>query len=457
MEEQPASTSTSRHDVAPLKPSAIPRPSLQQTRPFAEPSARPQRSRTYSQPFMFDPDASPPSDNARSLSPAANGKVTRIPISRARTGSTSSHVRALTGDSYDAPDLGPVDEGGHSHTSRSTVRLPRVQTAELISEQAPFTNGNHDYSEPVRFSSDSEERPFEHWYRGDVSRNGGVGELRVGRREEMLDIANYGHTFRKATPRTGLSSYTRSRSNSRGREFTDAPRRHRAESVGATPRQSLYIDDDEHMDDGMVLDERPLTDLESDGYGETDYDGYSERDVMQHPNGTISSPSLNLSGTTVHLDSSRHRHGQTSVSRIPTPTSQRQFSPPPRTPTPTSKPTRNGSEPGSSSSTPQRVPRSQSQPLTKSLQNHNQPAKRRAKSPATPASASAAKKTKTKQPPSSMQRKTPRKEESRRSIGQYPAPDGDDVVDAIPSWTQPVPASGNWDDVSACTQLPGCI
>jgi hypothetical protein len=44
-----------------------------------------------------------------------------------------------------------------------------------------------------RPSVDSKERPFEHWYRGEVSRNGGVGELRVGRRMEMLEIASYGH------------------------------------------------------------------------------------------------------------------------------------------------------------------------------------------------------------------------------------------------------------------------
>jgi hypothetical protein len=40
---------------------------------------------------------------------------------------------------------------------------------------------------------DSKERPFEHWYRGEVSGNDGIGELRVGRRMEMLEIASYGH------------------------------------------------------------------------------------------------------------------------------------------------------------------------------------------------------------------------------------------------------------------------
>lgn len=59
---------------------------------------------------------------------------------------------------------------------------------------------------PNRFSSDSDERPFEHWYRGDVSRNGGVGELRVARKQEMLDIANYGHTLRQASGRFGTGN-----------------------------------------------------------------------------------------------------------------------------------------------------------------------------------------------------------------------------------------------------------
>lgn len=37
----------------------------------------------------------------------------------------------------------------------------------------------------------------------------------------------------------------------------------------------------------------------------------------------------------------------------------------------------------------------------------------------------------------------------RQSVGQYPlAPgDGEDMADAIPSWTQPIPKTGNWDEV----------
>ena len=39
---------------------------------------------------------------------------------------------------------------------------------------------------------------------------------------------------------------------------------------------------------------------------------------------------------------------------------------------------------------------------------------------------------------------------NRGSVAYYPTPgeDGEDMADAITSWTQPVPGEGNWDDVS---------
>jgi serine/arginine repetitive matrix protein 1 len=46
-------------------------------------------------------------------------------------------------------------------------------------------------------------------------------------------------------------------------------------------------------------------------------------------------------------------------------------------------------------------------------------------------------------------RKEIEEEGNRRSVAYYPTPaDGDELVDAIPSWTQLVPREGNWDDVS---------
>ena len=86
----------------------------------------------------------------------------------------------------------------------------------------------------------------------------------------MLDIANYGHTLRQASTRLAYSNGMRSRSNSQGRDgFTDSPRsRPRAGSLGA--RQSIYLDDDEQAKAALVLDEQPLTDLDSDGDGDED-------------------------------------------------------------------------------------------------------------------------------------------------------------------------------------------
>ncbi|KAI0630007.1 hypothetical protein C8Q77DRAFT_1064646 [Trametes polyzona] len=460
------------------RPSAIPRPSLQHAR-TADPSqagypgAHPptfQRARALSQPYSIDPSNptdSPPSEYSRSISPANVPKGTRIPVSRRRTGSTSSQAQstysttagranARTNGELEGPPLSPVEERMHSHTSRSTVRVPRHKVSDIFNEQAPFvpnslssSQSNFDFGRqsPDRMSSDSDEHPFEHWYRGDVARNGGVGELRVARRQEMLDIANYGHTLRKASGKhTPGGMSTRSRSSSRGRELVNGHMhsRPRAGSIGA--RESIYIDQEEGVAEvGMVLDERPPTDIEDDGYGDQDEEYYADH-VQRHPNGSVSSPSLDRSDTpTSRLTQNTTR------SRLPQPTQRPSASPGTATPT---KPARSASETGAStSSTPAaspKVPRSTSQPKTQSPSSASQAqqtptAKRRAKSPATTSSASAAKRAKSKPPPSSMQKRPTQKEENRRSIGQYPMPEGDE--DAIPTWTQPIPANGNWDDV----------
>ncbi|KAH9890354.1 hypothetical protein C8Q73DRAFT_652515 [Cubamyces lactineus] len=461
------------------RPSAIPRPSLQQSRTAdSSPSttyaaAQPptfQRARALSQPYSFDlanSADSPPSEYSRSISPANVPKGTRIPVSRRRTGSTSSQAQStysvttgrangrVNGEALDGPPLSPVEERTQSHTSRSTVRVPRHKVSDIFNEQAPFvpnslssSQSNFDFGRqsPDRMSSESEEHPFEHWYRGDVARNGGVGELRVARRQEMLDIANYGHTLRKASGKHtpgGLS--TRSRSSSRGREIAHARMhaRQRADSVGA--RESIYIDQDDGVGEaGMVLDERPLTDLEDEGYGDQEEEYYSNP-IQPHVNGSVSSPSLDRSDT----PTSRHTQN-TTRSRIPQPSSRPSTSP--RTATPT-KPTRNASEPGASTSTsPTASPKTsrttsqqKTQSPTSTSTSQTPTAKRRAKSPAAASSASVAKKPKAKSPPSAMQKRPTQKEENRRSIGQYPAPEGDE--DAIPTWTQPIPANGNWDDV----------
>ena len=374
------------------------------------------------------------------------------------TGGYSRH-HAEASDSQ----LYPLEEKrqAQSQTSRSTVRMPRHKVSDIFQEQAPFnptslssslSQLDHGRQTPERMSTDSEEHPFEHWYRGDVARNGGVGELRVARRQEMLDIANYGHTLRKASAKhNGLNS--RSRSNSRGREVSGSrPRtRQRAESVGA--RESIYIDQDGLDAGSAVMDERPLTDLEDDGYDHLD--DYYTQDVLPHPNGSISSPSLDRSDTPTSRSTQN-----ASRSRIPQPTHRS------RATTPTlAKPTRSASESGMagpSSATvpaPPQMPRSASQPKDQTLSPtasstpSTPTAKRRAKSPANAAPASASKKPKA--PPSSMQKRPGGKnEENRRSIGQYPSLEGDE--DAIPAWTQPKPANGNWDEVSRSRPAHRC-
>ncbi|GJE91911.1 hypothetical protein PsYK624_080630 [Phanerochaete sordida] len=389
-------------------------------------------------------------------------RTTRIPVSRARTGSvSSSHQPSLNGMAMNArgdsrngyyktngtaygseltADLWPVDEAHQpaSYESRSTLKSLRSGMSELVNEKPPFNpNSRRVYEEDLapRMSTDSEERPFEHWYRGDVSRNGGVGELRVGRRQEMLDIANYGHTLRQASSRTAFSTSSRSRSNSRGRDTVHSrpPTRSRAESVGA--RESIYLEEENLAQGSFVLDERPPTDIDSDGeaYGEGEY--YEEdTTVYGRENGTVSPHSLDRSDTPtlVDLKSSGFK------SRIPTPTLRTSGS---RSATPTGvsppplevPPTPKASSPPTPSTT---SPKPSAATST---------AKRRAKSPAATSPAAAKR---SKKPPAKAKPTPPKKDDrSRESVAQYPSPEGDDIMHAVPSWTQPVPKSGNWDDV----------
>ncbi|KIP02524.1 hypothetical protein PHLGIDRAFT_291449 [Phlebiopsis gigantea 11061_1 CR5-6] len=452
------------------RPSAIPRPSLQMTRPGESASTATertsgsssfQRSRTLSQPFPFDASGSQsppplPSDSAsRSNSPLVSAsRITRIPVSRVRTGSTSSAnqqsfsislnsrgdnrngLYKSSGNAY-APelstDLFPVDES-HSYLSHSTPKSMKSQVSEIVNERPPFNPSiastrrgyDDDFATP-RMSTDSEERPFEHWYRGDVSRNGGVGELRVGRKQEMLDIANYGHTLRQAPSQGVLSTSSRSRSNSRGRDASYSRMRHRPRAESLGHRGSIYIQDEK------VLDERPLTDLDNDDDDEAD-EGYYDDDGMDvidsyvRDVGAVSPPhSLERSDTPTLVESTKSNGFK---SRIPTPT--------PRAITPTS--THPLSTDGLSVPKATSPPPSQLSIPKAALPAATTPAaKRKAKSPAPHTS----KRTRQK-PPAKVPKK---KEERPRDSAHYPAPEGDDIMHAVPSWTQPVPQSGNWDDV----------
>ncbi|KAK0437142.1 uncharacterized protein EV420DRAFT_1588988 [Desarmillaria tabescens] len=381
------------------------------------------RSRTYSQPYSSDTQKgrlNGKSNGSRSRSPRhVEAKPTRIPKpTRSRAGSTS------TGSPYGSPqstttdpDLWIVHEQPAA-ASRSTISETSRQQPILLNEPAPFKPESSPslnayqsqesirkpLDDPPRPSMESEERPFEHWYRGEVSRNGGVGELREGRR-----------------------------------------RRRRADSVGATERrESFHMEEDGVADATQVMDEHPLTDLDgeaSDAGNSSDYytpysnhNGVSDASSALTPGPTATRGSRSITPT-FHRPSSRQQ-----PSRIPTPT--RQMTEHSRMATPTQI-ARGSSEPPSFASTSYTPPsRSQTKTASPTLQQ---------KRGASPASLSASSKSRTTiskatRARNEALRKERDEEAKRRSVAHYPTPN-DDMRDAIPTWTEPVPREGNWDDV----------
>ncbi|KAG9315681.1 hypothetical protein JVU11DRAFT_3327 [Chiua virens] len=461
---------TPRHIPEPRKSSAIPRPSLHYSRPPQDPSSSttrlngassspvftPKRARTYSQPpsppnaFVTNPLPTP--ESSRPTSPRTSDvKPTRIPIAaRTRTTSSSSHAHSIaqradsrTGNNHRPYQL-PTPDNSQDHwvvkanappkPSTPPMASIRHQRSSIMNEPPPFpipsitsfirTRTQEPLPLDPRPSNDSEERPFEHWYRGDIHRNGGVGELRVAKHVEMLQIANYGHSLRRG----GLS-------------------------VTGT-RESLYLDEDPTEDVGMVLDESPPTDIEAghDSDPETFYDAYASADAEVDADETIHSK---ISASTVVPP-----HAAVSFSRSQTPTIAHPVpessatpkrathvqtaSDPPRSSV-SSAPLRTSTEsamrtPGPRQRTVSRTTRATSPISQSSDQSHT---KRRAKSPAATSLASTPKKpkVKVKTPPSATKQNDP-----RNFVATYPTPEGD-AVDAIPTWTQPVQKAGNWDEV----------
>ena len=310
----------------------------------------------------------------------------------------------------------------------------RHNVSALVNEQPPFPSHRSDTdAESLRSSSESEERPFEHWYRGDVSRNGGVGEFRVARRKEMLDIASHGHSTKKQ-----LSS----RSASRFGVHTElaSPRR-RADSIGVDTRSSFYMEEPRSKDD-LVLDEVPppamaYSDPEPEEDHESDMDYYFNSNTVT---GSPPPPSFE----------SEPRQ-TTMVSRIPTPSQKRPSRDDAQTTrsAATPEPVRGSSDsPSASSTAPPRTPTLRARSQTPTNAAGNQIPKQKSKSPGpdrSPRSNSVTKKVKatSKTPPSAHRIK---KQESRRSVGVYPVADLEDAEHAIPTWTQPVTGS-NWDEV----------
>jgi hypothetical protein len=464
----------------------------------------PKRARTYSQTNIYDGpfqngratgsnghmNGLPTPESSRSTSPlyqqqlqgrTSDVKPTRIPVvARGRTPSLSSHGHSIhNGRGSDGsrngshpsappggtqPDLWAVEESEPSNHSRSTVSVSSRQHSGILNETAPFEASSissavsnqykrgSSHEEPAttaalpRASTDSEERPFEHWYRGDVYRNGGVGELRVGGKQEMLDIANYGHRYGRSKPST------RGPSAALAISTTDnfPTRRKRAGSVtDIGPRESFYMDEEWAKELANVLNEDPLTDMEGDADLDTSnsYTDYGPKSA----NGLSSSTPSVLSdhrSTAASIKQSLERERNAPQTRIPGP-APRQSSEPPQSQMPTQLLNRGGSEPPQFPSSSSSVSASGRPPATQSSSTHphSETQKRRAKSPA----ASISKKPKTKPSPS---RSKTEDEKNRRSVVNYPEPPaGGNMMDAIPSWTQPVPKGGNWDEVDILNNL----
>lgn len=428
-----------------------------------------QRSRTYSQPFTTDlpngnarpkPTTAKSYDATRALSPRpADLKPTRIPV--------ASRV-SLSSNGHSPPPLPSNGYSPYSPTQQFYPESTRIlpTTVRLMNESPPFSstssinysqNGHEEYENaPPRHSNDSEERPFEHWYRGEVSRNGGVGELRVGRRQEMLEIANYGHTLAK-----------KKKLASKAVNHAEDYRRHRkrADSIAGITikereQESLYLDDEHVNEDevGQVLDESPLTDLDGEMSDLASNTSSHRRSGYDHIPGVgdISTTVSDRSVTTKipPLPALQQRPQQNGhyphPTRIPGPSSRRSSES--RVSTPTLNTSRGTNNSAGSPSPPPQAPAQQTPPTK---QAGAQPQMSVNKRGVSPASASASKKSRTAASKATRAKTTAARKEqedlaNRKSVAYYPSPGSegdDDMADAIPSWTQPKLKEGNWDEV----------
>ncbi|KAF8192173.1 hypothetical protein BJ912DRAFT_902333 [Pholiota molesta] len=490
-----------------------------------------QRARTYSSPYASDlpnghangnartsttSSQSSSTNPARALSPRpADAKPTRIPkatrppMSQPSSAANSPH---LNGHSPSVTPFalspGLIPSSSTQSTGELLSRAHR-QPSGLLHEAPPFPtdasassgftpqpqpprNGSLEEA-PARASTDSEERPYEHWYRGEVSRNGGVGELRVGRRQEMLDIANYGHLIASRRPGAAQGGGPAAAKDDNAGGAPPRRRRRAGSIAGMThkERESIYLDE-EHVDaGGRVLDEHPPTDW--DGEAEDGSEAHSLEEAggggayAYIPRAGEAAPS----GEWTTVAGAHERSTTPTPSMLPRPSSrQQQMQPPPptRIPGPAS---RRSSESRAAPGTPPVIGGVYSNTTTNNTNainnTNNTSTSSSSKSPAaSPPGASASfnsrqpTATLSASPPSSAAQqkrglspgaakkaargpaakaKTKSKASSppgkqaqvdlRGSVAYYPTPlgDGEDMADAIPSWTQPVPRAGNWDEV----------
>lgn len=335
-------------------------------------------------------------------------------------------------------------------SSRSSLEYPQPsssvrtkQSREIIHEPPPFATALD--SGRLSFSNDEGERPFEHWYRGESRRNGGVGEVKLATQDDLLTIATYGH-------RMGASP---SSTNGFG-SLNVTPGRRRAGTL--SHRESWFMDDNALPD--AVMDEQPLTDIETSNLSEFDVSSPNSRTTtpryppMDLPGAQISHRQayqtqqdeawaqldLELDRRPSNMSLAASQQGQSrSASR------QQQYE-------------QLGVAAGIA---PRHQPSNASLRVNTVVANNNGPANASRRSPMSPAQQVAASAQRGRGSPRNAsaqqgRRGAPQKPRSKSQPGlrNSPGSGGDEIVeyemDAIPMWTQPK-HNGNWDDVRAPT------
>ena len=517
----PMSRSThERRSTTSRRPSAIPRPSMTQERTTTQDrsaSGASQKSgtggkvptvkrvRTQSTPYPYDRDSGgatippipAPSDHVYSATPSsprkADDRSSKIPKA---SGGVRSDSYGGSGSFYlptrmnstrrQLPDQRmEVDESGaipdsFSYKIRNTQILhepppfsPSVSsmlTSDLQYEQSRLV-GVYSQEAAPRPSTDSVERPFEHWYRGESTRNGGVGELRVGR-SEMLDIAQFGH---RPQPRVNAMSGVVTMSVANAASLFVSRRRGSLDRSRSGERESWFIDDktrEAMRFGGKVMDESPLTDLEDvDGTTEgpesvighrgrqrgswrgsgrqednatqssAAQEQYSIRSastppfasmdaIAQQPPPMVSSTSMGTAASLVRENSKKSTKSSKS-SKSTTLTGGR------RTPTSTKAMSTTSAKGAAAAATPAMPATNGTPSATRS---------KISKVPAQKAKAKAAAKPKPKPAPKSTPAATPAATSEVVHLASESTTD-DTLVDAIPVFSTPMPRSGNWDDM----------
>jgi len=508
----PMSRSThERRSTASRRPSAIPRPSMTQERSASGSSQKGgtggrvpsvKRTRTQSTPYPYDRDSGgatmPPvpalsnQTHSVALAPSSSRKAddrdrfSKIPKvagglrseSISGSGPFYSHARINSTQRQPPDQRMEVDELGETPNSYSY----RNRNTQILNEPPPFSPsvssmlssdlqyeqsrlvGIYTQDAAPRPSTDSVERPFEHWYRGESTRNGGVGELRLGG-SEMLDIAQFGHRPQpRVNPITGMVTMsvanTASLAVSRRAGSLDRSR--------SGDRESWFIDDKTREVMGFrglhdkVMDESPLTDLE-------DVDGTTEGPESAVGHRGRQRESWRSSGRQAeNATQSGEVQGQPPSRSTSTPPFARmdamlQQQPPMASLTsigPAASLVRQNSKKSTKStksaksttlSAGRRTPTSTKAMLTtpaKSATANGTPSAVR--SPTVGRLSATTQKAKAKTPAKPKPRPAPKSTPAGTSEPDYLAFDSttdDTLVDAIPVFSTPMPRDGNWDDM----------